>query len=427
MLTQRRIALFWLPLAATWVMMAAEGPFVAALIARLANATENLAAFGVALAFAMLVEAPIIMIMSAATALVSGRASFVALRRFTAVLNAAVTGWMGLLLVPTVFRFVAQDVVALPEGVARLAHGALVVMLPWPAAIGYRRFYQGVLIRHNQTRRVALGTVVRLVSMALAGGGLFLLSPLPGATVGGAALAVGVVAEAVASRIMAAGAVRTLRAGPDGESLSQGEIGRFYLPLALTSVLTLGVNPVVTFFVSHARLALPSLAVLPVVGTLGFIFRAPAIAFQEVGIALLEESADGFAALRSFAVRLGVTLTVALGLLAGTPLAGVWLTGVAGLEPSLASFSVVPLGLLVLMPLVEAVLALQRATLVVRRRTRLVTVSTLLEVAVLTLTLTLSVFGLSAVGAVAAAVAIVAGRAAASLFLVPATGLARRF
>ena len=32
-LTFRRIFLFWMPLAATWLTMAAEGPFVAAMIA----------------------------------------------------------------------------------------------------------------------------------------------------------------------------------------------------------------------------------------------------------------------------------------------------------------------------------------------------------------------------------------------------------
>ena len=63
-LTLRRIFGFWLPLAATWLMMATEGPFLAAVIARLADPTYNLAAFGVAYALALVVEAPIIMMMN---------------------------------------------------------------------------------------------------------------------------------------------------------------------------------------------------------------------------------------------------------------------------------------------------------------------------------------------------------------------------
>ncbi len=43
-------------------MMAIEGPFLAAVIARLADPKFNLAAWGVAFAFAVLVEAPIIIV-----------------------------------------------------------------------------------------------------------------------------------------------------------------------------------------------------------------------------------------------------------------------------------------------------------------------------------------------------------------------------
>jgi len=64
----RTIFAFWSPMAATWLMMAAEGPFLAAVIARLPDPTHNLAAFGVAYAFALIAEAPVIMMLSAATA-----------------------------------------------------------------------------------------------------------------------------------------------------------------------------------------------------------------------------------------------------------------------------------------------------------------------------------------------------------------------
>ena len=81
-LAYRRIFSFWLPLAGTWLMMAAEGPYLAAIIARLPDAAPNLAAFGVAFAFAIIIESPVIMLMSASTALVEDAASFRALRRF---------------------------------------------------------------------------------------------------------------------------------------------------------------------------------------------------------------------------------------------------------------------------------------------------------------------------------------------------------
>src|SRR5688572_32426368 len=46
-MTQRRIFLFWLPLAASWLLMGAEMPFVNAALARLDEAERMIAAFGI--------------------------------------------------------------------------------------------------------------------------------------------------------------------------------------------------------------------------------------------------------------------------------------------------------------------------------------------------------------------------------------------
>ena len=148
-ITLRRIVVFWIPLAATWLMMAMEGPFLAAVIARLADPAYNLAAYGVAFSIALVVEAPIIMIMSAATALVRDRQSYLAMRNFTHTLNAAITVAMAVALIPPVFDTIALTLLDLPGEVARIAHVATAILLPWPGAIGFRRFYQGVLIRQG--------------------------------------------------------------------------------------------------------------------------------------------------------------------------------------------------------------------------------------------------------------------------------------
>lgn len=108
-LSQRSIFQFWLPLAITWLMMAVEGPFLAAVIARLTDPKFNLAAYGVAFAFALLVEAPVIMIMSASTALAENETSFRRLRTFTYALNAAVTAAMLIMLIPPLFEFLMLD------------------------------------------------------------------------------------------------------------------------------------------------------------------------------------------------------------------------------------------------------------------------------------------------------------------------------
>jgi hypothetical protein len=421
-LTQGRILRFWLPLAATWLMMAFEGPFLAAVIARLAEPTYNLAAYGVAFSLALVFEAPVIMLLSAATALARNRASYLRLRAFTNGLNAAVTAAMVLAVLPPVFTLLAVDLIGLPAEVASRTHVALVILLPWPATIGLRRFYQGVLIRHNLTRRVAYGTVVRVAAMlgtalALAG-----RPGIEGAWVGAAALTMGVSLEAAASRVMAAGAIRDLLATggePAGASSTYLRLTRFYYPLALTTILSLGIHPLVTFFVGNSRAALESLAVLPVIGGLVFVFRALGLSYQEAAIALEGDDHEGYPALRRFAFRLGLGLAGAMSLIAWTPLAEIWFRDVSGLSEELAHFALGPTRILSVMPGLSALLSFQSAVAVVRDATAAITRATMFEVTAVLAVLWFAVGRLDAVGAVAAAVALLIGRIGANAALAP--------
>ena len=126
-LSLRKIFYFWIPLAATWLMMSVEGPFLSALIARLSEPEYNLAAYGVAFSFALIIEAPVIMMMSASTSLVRSYHSFLKLRTFTYSLNALVTLGMIILIIPSVFYFIAQDLIELPHEVANPTHSLLLI------------------------------------------------------------------------------------------------------------------------------------------------------------------------------------------------------------------------------------------------------------------------------------------------------------
>ena len=422
-LTQARIFRFWLPLAATWLMMAVEGPFLAAMIARLAEPVFNLAAYGVAFSLALVVEAPVIMIMSAATALARNRLSYIRLRTFTHALNAGVTLAMVVTLLPPIFNAIAYGLIGLPPEVASRTHIALLILLPWPAAIGIRRLYQGVLIRHRLTRRVAYGTVVRLAAMF---GTAFVLARdgrLEGAWVGAAALTMVVSCEAVASRFMAAGALRKLMAVPGvatGAAASWVALTRFYYPLALTTLLSLGIHPVVTFFVGNSRMALESLAVLPVIGSLVFIFRSLGLAYQEVVIALIGDEQEGYVPLRTFGILLSLGVAVGLSLIAWTPLAGVWFRNVSGLTDELAAVALIPTRILAVIPGLTAILSFQRAVMVIRTTTNRITWATIIEVVGTVVVMWVAISFLNAIGAVAAASALLIGRIGANLYLAPA-------
>jgi hypothetical protein len=404
-------------------MMAVEGPFLAAVIARLAEPEYNLAAYGVAFAFAIIIEAPIIMMLSASTALVKDRNSFFKLRNFTYGLSTLLTAVQVFILVTPAFDFIALRLIQLPEPVARLTYQALVVLLPWTGAIGYRRFYQGLFIRYDMSRRVAYGTVVRLSAMATTALVLYNLFEFSGAIVGAAALSVGVTSEAVASRLMVGGIVRRLRekrrTEPGEEPLTYGQITSFYIPLALTSTITLAVHPMITFFLGQSRMALESLVVFPVVNSLAFVFRSAGMSYQEVGIALLGMGADGFRRLRNFAVALGIVSSCGLGLIAFTPLTEIWFHHISGLSLELSEFSKLPTQILTPLPLLSVVLSFQRAILVYGRTTKPITWTSMIEMAGIAIVLFITIKILGMVGAVAATTAIFLGRIGGNVYLIP--------
>ena len=423
MLRLRTILWFWVPLAATWLMMSVEGPYVAAIIARMPDATFNLAAYGVAFTLAWLVESPIMMLLTASNRLVRDRQSYVALRRFTFSLNAGVTAVMLIGVVPPVFRFVTGTLMGLPPEVARLVHIATMILIPWPAAIGYRRFYQGILVHHGLTRRVAYGTVVRLTSMSLTAAALALATSMHGSSIGASALAVGVLAEAAASRWMARHVVASIAAGPElagASPLTQRDILRFYYPLALTSIISLVTGPLLTFFMGRSRMPIESLAALPVVQSLVFLFRSGGVAYQEVGVALSGRHHEHEREVGRASLLLAAAATLALALILFTPLSRLWLQGVSGLSPEMAGFSLLPMRLLLFLPAMEYWLSFQRSRFILNGQTRVITAATACEVAGIGIVLYVCIGPLGMVGAVAGSVAQILGRLTANLFLLAA-------
>jgi len=446
--------------------MALEHPFLAAVIARLADPTFNLAAYGVAFAVAILVESPVIMLMSASTALVEDARSYLKMRAFAWALNLFATGLLLLVLIPPVYDFLIGTVLNLPTSVAELVYGSLWILLPWPAAIGYRRFIHGILIRSGRTRRVAYGTALRLGTMAVTGLLLAMLD-LPGAWVGAGALCAGVVIEALAAYFMSRdvlrvvvdhdrdpsilqgrstsitelpprtirdgeGAVRARQAAgpqePEPEAEPQGEspaadldfrgIASFYYPLALTSFISLTSQPLLTFFMGRAPAPVESLAVFPVVMALYFLFATFGLSYQEAAIALVGRRGEHRGPMGRFAVGLAVAASGGLAILAFTPLARVWFEGISGLSPELALLAFAPAQIIALGPALSVLTGFQRALLVQARRTRPITVATILEVLVIASLFPLLAWGLGWMGVTAAMGALVVGRLTGVLFLV---------
>ena len=416
-LTLGYIFRFWFPIALTWLMMAFEGPYTTAVIARLSNAKYNLAAYGIAFSFALIVEAPIIMLMTASTALVKNSQSYKILRNFTFILNLLITAIMGIILIPYIFDFITLSLMGLEKKLAFLVYHATFFLIPWPAAIGFRRFYQGILIANKKTKLIAYGTVMRITTVVIVSLLLVAFTDLEGCYIGAIALSFAVVFEAIVIYLMTLPVIkhRVLKS-ESGFRLDYNYLILFYIPLALTSFISLGVQPVITFFVARSRLALDSLAVLPVVTSFIFIFRSMGLSFQEVGVALMKYDNENFTVLKTFVFMLSVIVSFTLAAIMLTPLRYVWFIKVAGLSYDLVPLAVQTASILIFLPALSILISWQRSVLVNASLTKYITYGTVIEFISIVVLMVVFV-KMDLIGAHAAALSFILGRMMANIYL----------
>lgn len=371
-LSQRKIFWFWLPLFASWLLMTAEGPFVSAVINRLPDEVIMLAAQGIVVSLSVLIESPIINLLATSTALVKDRSTYLLVRRFTIHWAIFLTIVTALLAFTPLFDLVVSDLLGTPDQVAQWVKPGLQIMTLWSAAIAWRRFLQGVLIHFGNTRRVAYGTLIRLVSSAGTAAVLGYFSNFPGVVIGGSALMAGVIAEAayatVAVRPILNDQLSEEKARTNEPEMTYRELFWFHLPLAGTSVLALLAQPLVTS--SLARLANPtiSLAAWPVTFQVTLMARAAAFAWPEVVIAL-SNSRDAFLPIRRFTFKMAAVITVFMAFFVFTPLSAFYIFVIQDMTQVVGDLSRNSLSLFLLFPALAVLISWLRGLLIKRRVT----------------------------------------------------------
>jgi hypothetical protein len=367
-----RIVQTWWPLAASWLLMAVELPALSAVVARLANPEINLAAYGgVVFPVSLIIESPIIMLLSASTALSKDWDSYLKLNRFMMRAGALLTALHVLIAFTPLYYVVAVGLIGAPAEIIEPARIGLMIMTPWTWSIAYRRFNQGVLIRFGHSRSVGFGTLVRLSADGLVLGIGYLIGDIPGIVVATSAVATGVISEAIYAGLRVRPVLRDQLkpATPTEQPLTFHTFLDFYTPLAMTSLLNLLVQPMGSAALSRMPDALESLAVWPVVSGLIFMLQSLGYAYNEVAVAMLDEP-QAVHNLHRFAALLAVLTTVLLLIIAATPLAGLWFGRVSALTPPLATLAHWGLWIALPMPGLTVLQNWYQGALVHSRRTR---------------------------------------------------------
>jgi hypothetical protein len=415
----RRILGAWWPLAASWLLMGAELPMLAAVVARLPDPERHLAAYGsLVFPIAVTIEAPIIMLLAASTALCVDWASYVRVRRFMMTAGAVLTALHLAVAFSPAFDVIAMRWIGAPPEVLEPARLGFRIMTPWTWSIAYRRFQQGVLIRFDRSRVVGAGTMVRLAANAVVLAVLALDGRAPGIAVAASAVSAGVLAEAafVGLAVQSVLRERLKPAPPAASPLTRAGFLRFYAPLALTPLVTLLGQPIGAAAMSRLPLALESLATWPAYHGLVFLVRSMGLAYNEVVVALI--GAPGAArALAKFTWVLSAATVALLAVIALTPLAEAWFVGWNHLEPRFASLGEQALLFALLLPALNFVQSFHQGALVHRRETRAISEAVALSLATTAAGLWICVKFLDVPGLTAAAATMTIGNVAQTAWL----------
>lgn len=424
-LTYRKIFSTWWPLAVSWLFMGTELPMISAVMARLADPKIHLAAYGgVVFPLALIIEAPIIMLLAASTALSKDTASYKKVYRFMMWTGGLLTALHFLVAYTPLYYPVVVRVMAVPDEIVEPARIGLMIMIPWTWTIAYRRYHQGVLIRFGYSRAVGVGTVIRLAANATMLAIFVMLDrvsaawTIPGIVVGTSGIAAGVIAEAVYAGLRVQPVLhRDLRLAPAVEpALAWRAFFAFYIPLVLTSFINMLAQPVAPAAISRMPMALESLAALPVVSGLTFMFRSLGFAYNEVVVALLDVQGST-AYLRKFAFVMAGVTTTALMIMVASPLADFWFVQVSGLDPELAVIARGGLWAAVLWPGLSVLQNWYQGALVNERKTFQITVSVVILVMFTIGTLIVGAAMGAVVGLYVGMAAFVLGQAAQVVYL----------
>lgn len=381
-LTLRRVMQTWWPLAAGWFLMTVEIPALSAIAARQPNPQISLASWGLVFSLALILASPAMMLLSASTALSRDQASYRKVLGYTWVIALGLTAIHALLAFTPLFDLIVVQLLAAPAEIIEPSRLGFAIMLPYVVGLAYRRFNYGVLIRFGHTRAVTLGAITRLVVDVVVMAALLLAGVDDGVVLVTVTFTMGILGEAVYSGFRVRPVLPELRlARPVAQLLTLRSFTVFFMPLVMTSLLQILVQPMGTAALSRMPNPLDSLAVWPVVYSLVILCTSFGMAFTEAVVVLLDEPA-AVHALHTFTVRGAALVFGVLLIVAATPLADIWFTHVAALPPELSGIATWALWGAILIPSLAFFQSWYTGALVNERHTRGITESVVIALVV---------------------------------------------
>jgi progressive ankylosis protein len=403
-LTVRVAVVFFLPLIISTELHQLSHSLVHAFLARLGDATITLAAFSIAFAFNTTSSGAVSVQVQAALSYITDKRSFWRISRFYFLFALFPFCFIEAVALTPIGDWVFGVLIGASPEATRLAKLASAVMGLWIFPNQIRNMATALCMMHRRTLPISYSTIIRLVSQAL----MLLVLPfwMEGAVAGAASLVGCMAVEAIYMYWVSRGYYDALPA-EDGEQVSYRHMWRFSWPLMVTQISENGVPFVINFFLG--RLANPDLALAAfgVVNALKSLVASPLRNMAQTAQALVHSRQDMQVMLR-FANRVTVVYVLLVAVLFYTPMREVILSGIMGLPETLNAYATPGVQMTLLVVIAWGYASLFRGMLAAMRRTGAIAASAVMRLVVVTIvgsvtlvspTLNGAAVGVAAVGA----------------------------
>lgn len=371
---------FYIPLAATSVMMMVTHSVVSGAVARTVSPTLALAAYSAAYSVGQVLESPCYGMQRMALAFTQGRKSFAVVGRVGLAMLAFILGILLLIAWTPLSRVVFCDVLGLTEEVYSFAVPSFRVLLVWPAASALRAFYQAIIILQKRTYWTTGNMLMRVFVMFTAA---FILPKIwPNGPVGASLLMLGLSTEAVLALVVAKKAIPPLEVEDSSVVIPKSvDVFRFALPLAIAASFQHLAKPFVTASLSRTLNPEVTLAGYQVALSFSYIFVALTYNVYQAVMVFVRD-VRSFRRVRSFTLSLGLFASTIL-VLCSIPSMGNWIFGsIIGTDEVTTGEAIRTLRVLAITPALFSYIELCGGLLMMKKHTVWVTAAKLTNVAI---------------------------------------------
>jgi hypothetical protein len=326
---------FLLPLLLTMVAIEFGGQVLNGGMARMPQATETLASYGLAWGMVTFLASPLSQARQLGLVLVDSWSAYRKVRLVVLICGLLLAGLLASLAVSPLGTWVIEVLHGVDRSLAVVAREALLWLVPIPIVRGLLRLYTGMLIRVRRTGVVSAAT---LASIALSMVTVFALLPAGFVRAEPIRLPLLVTYAGLAAEVAVVlwGYQRFVHGTLDkwGRALSYRYIVRFFWPLALIMAVQGFSRPLVNLFVSRGSDGTEALAVLTIIFALGRLPYSWLNDIRNLHSAFKDEE-DSLAHIRRFALGCGLSSFAVMAVMFWTPVRGYLLDTLLGVSPAL--------------------------------------------------------------------------------------------